>query len=376
MTFLYAMATLWPKVKRIYITLFSFERICTPAVKGHRLVYVRQASLLLFFCFIMFSYTQAQSPDHREANAGLQDIKPLQIGDTIPEGLWHLPLQVVNHPDGKDTITLNDYRNKKLIILDFWATWCGSCISAFPKVKSTENRFKGDLAVIPATNQNAKIALPFLTTNEHIKDLNVWSAVNSRKLEEYFAIYTLPHYVWVSNGKLISFTTANALEESKVSDFLDGGVISWEEKVHLNKKEPFIHDLQRMDFTVNSFHYRGKLEGVGKSRGILPYGKQHTNYYFTNFTQREVLEWFEKKLSTDLPDKYVEVRVAQSLFDPLKFEDFLYLPVSSQIIIHNESTIEEVFYHWLNLNGLQVSFSKEKTLHVVPFHTDAERRDK
>ncbi|WP_257667471.1 hypothetical protein [Parapedobacter tibetensis] len=51
----------------------------------------------------------------------IDSIKPLQIGDTIPEALLNLPLQVVNHPEGKETITLADYKGK-LIILDFWAT--------------------------------------------------------------------------------------------------------------------------------------------------------------------------------------------------------------------------------------------------------------
>src|SRR5690606_23251256 len=44
----------------------------------------------------------------------------LRIGDPIPEAGWHMPLPVVNHPKGKDTVTLHDYRDQ-LIILDFWA---------------------------------------------------------------------------------------------------------------------------------------------------------------------------------------------------------------------------------------------------------------
>ncbi|HAT92785.1 MAG TPA: TlpA family protein disulfide reductase, partial [Sphingobacterium sp.] len=70
----------------------------------------------------MFSNARAQSQDTLGADAGLTHIKSLQIGDNIPEELWHLPLQIVNHPDRKGTTTLNDYRGK-LIILDFWATW-------------------------------------------------------------------------------------------------------------------------------------------------------------------------------------------------------------------------------------------------------------
>src|SRR5690606_22173725 len=70
-------------------------------------------------CFMLFNLPEAwaQSAEPRTAE-GQIEIKPHKIGDTIPEELWNLPMQVVNHPTGKDTITLNDYRDKKLIILD------------------------------------------------------------------------------------------------------------------------------------------------------------------------------------------------------------------------------------------------------------------
>src|SRR5690625_1831729 len=119
-------------------------------------------------CLMLFGLPEvrSQSPERQEAVAGgKEEIKPLQIGDTIPEELWNMPLQVVNHPEGKETITLNEYKDK-LIILDFWATWCGSCISAFPKVKSIEKTFEKDLSVIPVTSQSHEKISSFLASNE------------------------------------------------------------------------------------------------------------------------------------------------------------------------------------------------------------------
>src|SRR5690606_33441091 len=112
----------------------------------------------------MCAETRAQRPEPSGPAPGFLDsVKPLQIGDTIPEALWHLPLQVVNHPEGKDTITLNDYRDTKLIILDFWATWCVPCIKSLGKLDSLQKQFGEELTVLPATYEDAARAEGKLT---------------------------------------------------------------------------------------------------------------------------------------------------------------------------------------------------------------------
>jgi thiol-disulfide isomerase/thioredoxin len=37
------------------------------------------------------------------------------------------------------------YFNGKLMILDFWATWCGACISKFPKLDSLQKKYADKL---------------------------------------------------------------------------------------------------------------------------------------------------------------------------------------------------------------------------------------
>ena len=58
--------------------------------------------------------------------------KALKIGDTIPEEIWTTPLPMGNSPE--KTTTLAKDRDK-LILLDFLATWCGSCLKNFPKME-------------------------------------------------------------------------------------------------------------------------------------------------------------------------------------------------------------------------------------------------
>ena len=50
------------------------------------------------------------------------------------------PQFTLNDLDG-NKVNLSDYRGK-IVVLDFWATWCGPCIRSFPAMKELQNEWK------------------------------------------------------------------------------------------------------------------------------------------------------------------------------------------------------------------------------------------
>src|SRR5699024_4215398 len=127
-------------------------------------------------CFQFVCLAQ-ESRDNGALKAS-DSIKPLEIGDEIPEELWEAPFQVMNHPEGKETITLNEYRGK-LLILDFWASWCAPCVRSLRALDSIQTSFKDELAVLPITQESLEV----VEANSNIKALGLPSIVNASILK-------------------------------------------------------------------------------------------------------------------------------------------------------------------------------------------------
>jgi thiol-disulfide isomerase/thioredoxin len=45
----------------------------------------------------------------------------------------------------------------KVVVLDFWATWCGPCIASFPSVRELQKHYDGyDVAIVGVTSRQGK----------------------------------------------------------------------------------------------------------------------------------------------------------------------------------------------------------------------------
>jgi thiol-disulfide isomerase/thioredoxin len=67
------------------------------------------------------------------------------IGNAAPEIAFHWS------SDPKFT-TLSDLKGK-VVLVDFWATWCGPCVASFPKIRELQARYSGyDVVILGVTS--------------------------------------------------------------------------------------------------------------------------------------------------------------------------------------------------------------------------------
>jgi len=66
-------------------------------------------------------------------------FETLKVGERAPE--FTIP-RIVGKGRG-DHLRLSDYQGK-LVLLDYWATWCGPCIAEMPAIKDIQKTFGSD----------------------------------------------------------------------------------------------------------------------------------------------------------------------------------------------------------------------------------------
>jgi|SRR4051812_31489642 thiol-disulfide isomerase/thioredoxin len=84
--------------------------------------------------------------------------QPIKVGDPVPP----FSLQTL---DGK-TLSIASLKGK-VVLLDFWATWCGPCRQAMPELKQLlqKNTGKPLVVVSVSADQDRKAAEEFVRTN-------------------------------------------------------------------------------------------------------------------------------------------------------------------------------------------------------------------
>ena len=274
------------------------------------------ATITILFC-VCLAHARQQglgTPVATGVALSTDSIKPLQIGDSIPSALWNLPLQMVKAgQEGGTTVSLNDYKGK-LIILDFWATWCTACIGAMPTVDSIRNVFEDKMAVLPVTYEKLDKLLPFLNTNKTVSRLKLATVYQDSLLGKYFPHKLIPHYVWIYENRFYTATNAADINGRNIETLIMTGNNVTDKKVDIldyNWQVPLFINLINKRIIPKSLYnatLTHEIKGLGSKEGVSTVHGL-TRKYFIN---RPLKELYRKALG--FPEQNILFEIEGSEF--------------------------------------------------------------
>ncbi|WP_020527065.1 redoxin domain-containing protein [Flexithrix dorotheae] len=141
---------------------------------------------------------------------------------------------VLNYAD--TSAKLSDF-NSKVVLLDFWATWCSPCITSMAHLEDLQTQFKDDLLVMTVTDEDKARIQKFLSKRKTQLPITIDT---ERKLNNLFPHRTIPHTVVIDKDGIVKVVSSPKEVSSEVIEKIIKG-----EEVTLPEKK----DILKFDYS-------------------------------------------------------------------------------------------------------------------------------
>lgn len=139
----------------------------------------------------------------------------LKIGDKLP-----LVVSTEITGDKCVPIKLNELTRNKIVIIEFWETWCGPCIWSMPHLKQLYDKFKGEVIVIAVCHSDLEKSIAFIKENGYPFR---FLFEKEKELSKLFPHNGIPHTILIDRqGVINNITYPSYITEEVISKLIDG----------------------------------------------------------------------------------------------------------------------------------------------------------
>ncbi len=157
----------------------------------------------------------ARIPMVRELKARVEAMKKVAIGQKAPDF-------TLNDVNG-NPVSLSSKIGSKLLLVDFWAAWCGPCRQENPNIVKTYNEFKNrgfDIFAVSLDQSRddwVKAIADDKLTWTHVSDLQFWNSAAA----QLYAVSSIPaNFLLDETGTIIARNLRGNDLRNKVSELL------------------------------------------------------------------------------------------------------------------------------------------------------------
>lgn len=174
--------------------------------------------LLLIFVLTVSNHTFSQNK--------------LKIGEVAPK---------LNITDYLENVPKDKSFENKYILLEFWATWCQTCLEEVPNLNKTQERFKDrkDLVFVSITDESpekTKKTLKRVKFNSIVVSDQTKQALNDFVVDDAYGGFALPKTVLIDNKGIVRWIgLPYTINDTVINKFLEGKEILESDNTVSNK---------------------------------------------------------------------------------------------------------------------------------------------
>lgn len=196
------LALLWPLVNKKLVTKEVLKKAC---VLG---------------CLLLFILNTPSTAQEGNRIASKNALRALKVGEKVPENFWNVTHEI--YQNGQVTKQSLLASRDKLLILDYWATWCSSCIIKFPEMQELQARFPDELHVLlvnPSSYKDEQTKIEALLNAKlpPFKTYTLPTIVRDTTLIKLFEPAQLPQHIWIIDGYVRAITSSEFTDANSVA---------------------------------------------------------------------------------------------------------------------------------------------------------------
>ncbi|HCX23180.1 MAG: hypothetical protein CMB80_32955 [Flammeovirgaceae bacterium] len=195
----------------------------------------------------------------------------LRVGDKIPE----FSLEMIQ----EDQHFSSSQYQGKVILLDFWATYCSPCVKGLPHLESLQAEFKDQLQVLAVSAESRERIERFISKTS----FDLTFALESQELSDYFPHRSVPHSVLIDgDGMVLAITFPENITSVVISKAINQQPIILPVKRDNMSFDPS-HDYFEADSTTRqSFQlqpYMAEVPTFSRRYGTGPFANRRMTTY-------------------------------------------------------------------------------------------------